>query len=416
MPEQDLTSNKGRLSLLGFAQEGFFMAERLQTPTLEKQEEIRAYDWGLDRKKWLEISAQEGQIPPAEYAQTVLDFQRETLINLETNLGERFNAQLFEVYYPLENGRMMHPRQNVPFLDSLVEGQQHRLGQDTNLNRNQKRELAEVISFSAVESYFTENSQSDKTFINSSPPSGDYGGNFIDVFDSQQKKGQTCVRLRRFAVSATLKDHWEIAQVLTENQLASNNPQDEIDIKIKSVAIKTSKTTDEILDLYLPDQTALNLEDYQELKNKYQPFAREYINAVMSGKSIVELEQIHNAGLKYADIQMGKDIDSTGTVTSTPTGNPQKIPFIINVLGSQDLRPVATGCGIQGNLNSGYVDLTYTSLFNINSFDYSKSSKDKSDFRCPGKKKNGSPCTFTIKYGSGIRTCPKCGEEAKCPA
>lgn len=380
-----------------------------------------AYDCQLDQQEFAKISKLEGQVPPQEFAQIILNWQREVLINQETNLGERFNAQLFEVHYPLKNGRMMHPRQNIPFLDSLVEGQQHRLGQDTNLNHNQKRELAEVISFSAVESHFAQTPQSNETLINPSPPSGDYGGNFIDVFDSEQKEGQTYVRLRRFAVSATLKNHWEIARLLTESQLASNNPQDKIDIKIKSVAIKTSKTTDEILDLYLPDQTALNLEDYQKLKNKYQPFAREYINAVMSGKSTRELEQIHNAGLKYADIQMGKDIDSTGTITTTPTGSPQEIPFIINVLGRQDLRPVATGCGIQGNLNGRYLDLTYSSLFNINSFDFKKSSEDKSDFRCPGYKINEDTgkkerCTNIIRYGSGIRTCPKCGEQAKCPA
>ena len=385
------------------------MAERLQTIDRRKL----AYDCQFDIDTYQKITRLEGAIPPQEFVQIMLTWQREVMINLETNLGERFNAQLFEVHYPLEKGRMMHPRQNVPFLDSLVEGQQHRLGQDTNLNHNQKRELAEVISFSAVESCFAETPRSNKTFINPSPPSGDYGGNFIDVFDSEQKKDQTYVRLRRFAVSTTLKNHWEIAQLLTENQLASNNHQDEIDIKIKSVAIKTSKTTDEILDLYLLDQTALNLEDYRQLKNKYQPFASEYINAVMSGKSTRELEQIHNAGLKYADIQMGEDIDSTGTVTITPANNHQEIPFIINVLGNQDLRPVVTGCGIQGNLNGGYVDLTYSSLFNINSFDYLKSSKDKSDFHCPGKK-DGSPCSYIIRYGSGVRKCPKCGEEAKC--
>jgi len=40
--------------------------------------------------------------------------------------------------------------------------------------------------------------------------------------------------------------------------------------------------------------------------------------------------------------------------------------------------------------------------------------EDTSDFPCGGTKKDGSPCTYIVKYGSGIRKCPECGNEAKC--
>ncbi|MDP2632100.1 MAG: hypothetical protein Q8P25_00050 [Candidatus Curtissbacteria bacterium] len=40
--------------------------------------------------------------------------------------------------------------------------------------------------------------------------------------------------------------------------------------------------------------------------------------------------------------------------------------------------------------------------------------EDTSDFPCGGTKKDGSPCTYIVKYGSGIKKCPECGNEAKC--
>lgn len=40
--------------------------------------------------------------------------------------------------------------------------------------------------------------------------------------------------------------------------------------------------------------------------------------------------------------------------------------------------------------------------------------EDTNDFPCGGTKKDGSPCTYIVKYGSGIKKCPECGNEAKC--
>ena len=157
------------------------MAERMQTPNLERQN--LAYDYRLDCDEYDRLSKLEGLIPQEDYVQLFLNWQREKLINLETNIGERFNAQMFEVKYPTKGDRMMHPSREEFALDTVVRGQQHRLGDTQNLTHDRKRELAEILSFSAAESFFAQNPESEDNLINASPPGGNYLQNFIDIYN-----------------------------------------------------------------------------------------------------------------------------------------------------------------------------------------------------------------------------------------
>lgn len=350
------------------------MTERLHTlPTFrssefsESSDTPKSYDCQFDIDSYTRLCRLESKIPPAEYVRRFLNWHRETLINLETNLGERFNAQLFEFRYPLEDNRMMHPFANQPFLDNIIEGQQHRLGSDSNLNHNQKRELAEVISFSTIESYFLDNPESQGKLINPSPPGGDYGSNFIDVFDLALTNDQTSVRIRRFAVSTSPRDHWALAQKLTNNQLPSDTPASEQDIKLKETVIRTSKTDKEILDLYLPDQSALSLEDYAKLKDIYKPWASDYIEAITSGATIDQAEKNLKDGLIFADIKMGHAADPTGTITDKSNFEPMDIAHFHSILAPQQLRFVKTGCGIQGHSATNNRDLISSTIYNLNS-------------------------------------------------
>ena len=334
------------------------MAERLQTPNLERQN--LAYDYRLDCDEYDRLSKLEGLIPQEDYVQLFLNWQREKLINLETNIGERFNAQMFEVKYPTKGDRMMHPSREEFALDTVVRGQQHRLGDTQNLTHNRKRELAEILSFSAVESFFAQNPESEDNLINASPPGGNYLQNFIDIYNLENEENVKFIRMRRYAISTTLQDHLNIVQSLAGSSEEIN--RDEADIEIKSVVFKTSKTIEEILALYIPDQNTLGLEEYQKLKEAYHPWAINYIDAIIRGEPTGIIERNLRAGYKFADIYLGKDTDQTKSVSPSSVYSLQEITHIAPILGTQTIKEVRTGCGIQGGSSAKSWDLVYSSF------------------------------------------------------
>lgn len=393
-PEQENHQIGGQPS--GFL-EGFLM-ERLQT----KERKKLAYNCQSDIDSFNRLKNLEGKIEPADYAQQFLSWYQETQINLETNLGERYNAQMFEVNYPIKNGRILNPFREKPFLDNIVEGQQDYLGESRHLNHNQKRELAEVIAFSAVEGHIMDSPNAN--FINPSPPGGDYEGNFIDIFNLEKEDGKDFVQIRRFAVSTPKEDHWRIAQKLTGNALDNQTPPEEQDVVLKEIVIKTTKTAKDLLNLYIPDQNALSLEGYEKLKVEYKPWTKNYIEAIMNNCSLSEAEDLYENSLKFADFKTGKAIDKTGTVNRTSTHSAKDIPHLNLMFIDQPLRPVSTGCGFQGRSTSR--DLLSTTIYNLNLTEFSSSEKTLC-CTCPF-------CNTPVeaKIAGGEISCPNCKKSA----
>ncbi len=378
----------------------YIMSERFTTQEKPRQ----AYTTRLEIEEYQSLSALEGEIPPQEYAQLLLSWKQEKVFNQQTNLGERFNAQLFEVDYPLENGRLKNPFRNENMLESIVTGQQKRL--DKSLSHDDKREIAEVVTFSAVESYFAQNSG---TLVVPSPAGGSFGNNYVDVYTSREEDGKKLVRLQRFPTDLSLGQHWEAAQALTREALGKQSDKEK-DIQIKTLVLETKLTVDQLRNIYTPGRNTTSTQKYQELKNACGPLINYYIDSILDGAPENTVATNHNSILKFADICMGKDTDSIGQITPRHIFNETNVAYAAAALGKQDTRPVMTGCGLQGSTtgNPKRMDLVASLLFSgpQNNL-FSTGEEDKSDFPCP-------KCGHIIIYGSGTKQCPGCGLEATC--
>lgn len=377
------------------------------TNSSETASKLLAFDSQLVINDWHEISSLEGSIPPSEYAQRYIRYQEEQQTNLNTNIGERFNAVLFEVSYPIKNKRLVNPFRDEYALDTVINGQQHRLGKSTDLDHDQLRELAEIVSFSAVEIHLQDHPED--MLIIPSPDGGNYNSNFVDIYRLDSEKN--IVKMHRLAVSTSIQEHIDIAFNLTGEHLLTRHSAD---IELKSIVISTRKTFDEICSIYMPDEEAISLEEYQNLKIAYKPWVEMYMQAVQRGESKKQLDKLLIMGYKAMDIFLNKDSDSTNTITPHTIYKPVDIPRIIHILEPQSVRQVKTGCGIQVG-SSSKTDLIFSSLFG-STFDLFNSTEQEEvkDFRCPGKMEDGSDCTYIIKAYSGITTCPKCSLEATC--
>lgn len=376
------------------------MPERLTT-----QERPRlAYSVQLEIDEYQNISRLEGTIPLEEYAQRLLIWKQEKILNQQTNLGERYNAQLFEVNYPAVDGRLVNPFRDEPMLNSLVTGQQQRLSR--NLDHDDKRELVEVETFCAVESYFAQNSG---ILVVPSPPGGSFDRNYVDVYSDYEQGGKKFVKMQRFPTDLSAQQHWEVAQKLTSEPLGAQQ-EHEPDVQIKTLVLEANLTIEQLRALYTPDRNTITVQKYQEITNVTNPQINFYIDSIIAGRPLKEIHQNHNAIIKSADIFMGKDTDSTYQITRSYLLKESNAAHIAAVLGQQDIIPVKTGCGLQGAPASsiGKIDLIASNLFlgpqnNL----FSTGEEDKSDFPCP-------KCGYTITYGAGIKQCPGCGLEATC--
>lgn len=374
--------------------------------TITQEKPRLAYDGNLEIEEYKSLSVLEGKIPQEEYANNFLRWKQEKIFNLATNLGERFNAQLFEVNYPIESGRLMNPFRDEFMLDSIVCGQQKRLS--SHFNHDDKRELCEVVTFSAVESYFANRAG---RLVVPSPEGGSFGSNFVDVYSSFTQGGKDFVKMQRFPTDLSLSSHWKAAQKLT-SELLGEQAVTEKDVQIKTLVLETNSSIEELRKIYTPERKAISIEKYQALVRVCKPLINNYIDSIVSGENEEEIQRNLNATLKFADIYMGCDVDARKQISRQHVFTKDNVGYAAAALGRQEVREVATGCGLQGTSSGtriiGRMDLIRSALFSGSRFNpFSEGEEDRGDFPCP-------QCDYTITYGAGITECPNCGLAATC--
>lgn len=379
------------------------MSERTFSTTYEVPKAKLAYNVQLEINEFQKLSQLEGRIPPEQFAQELLKWRQEKLINQQTNLGERFNAQLFEVSYPITNNRLQNPFRNEPMLDSIVNGQQERFSA-RQLSRDDKRELVEVTTFSAVESYFQKN---EGALIVPSPAGGSFGLNFVDVYHSQNINSEKSVVMSRFPTNLSLQEHWQLAQKLTSFPLGEISPAEK-DIQIKSLVIQTPLTINEIRKIYRPEENTTSLFQYNKLLTATNGLINNYVDSIIRGEPMHVVQRNHNSVLKFADIYMGRDTDLTHKITPSHTFNPENIARVAAMLGSQEIRTVKTGCGLQGSAARSQ-DLIFRSLFEVpgeNLFSVGEDEHGTLTIKCESE---GCGATYQRTPGKLEKNCRKCG-------
>ena len=162
----------------------------------------------------------------------------------------------------------------------------------------------------------------------------------------------------------------------------------------------------------------MSLPECQKLLDDCAPLITNYLNALATRPEKNEAEKNYKALFVFAEIQRG---ESTINYNSAQRQNIAEavrqtgdFAHFVPQLAAQPLRQATGGCGLFGGSSP---TISLFRPFSVAEFAYrsiNTNSEDTSDFQCPGRKKDGKPCTYIVRYGSGVKKCPECGMEATC--
>jgi hypothetical protein len=385
------------------------MAERIITSEVE-----RTYSVLVDIQNYRQLYALRGTISPEEFQSRLQAQNKLTRINLQTSLGERFNAQCLQVSYHVENNQLIHPIHQSPFIDIIKLGQKYR---ERAGSIEVERELAEVISFEKVQSIVTDPDFDPQAKVIVISPRGQgktiYNHNYYDVY-SKDENGN--VTMSRFYSKSSYGQFYEAA--LTVDPFC-DLPEDPKDADLIASPLVTYKSMEEIHQTLNRNKDTMPQEDYCHVLETSNPASSHYISTLAQKPFLPNEEHFRNfnAVINLSDICAGLDLPHPSHL-----GREQIIAAIrqsdrkdsmLAYLGAQTVRTTSGGCGLSGGYQISTNSHGFQSVAEFAQLPYG-GDKEITDFQCPGYKEDGTKCTYVVRAYSGVKKCPQCGMEATC--
>ena len=268
-----------------------------------------------------------------------------TETNLNTSLAERYNAQIHQTTYFLENGKLKNPTYTEPFLEIMSKGQKYR---EQAGSYDIDREKAEVEGFKKLEQTFASTILGKDAKIVVISPKGKghsiYGHNFYDVY---QQSEDGIITMSRFSTKNTYSQFLNVAKELDP---FSDIPQNPTDADFLKAPLITYKSQVEIQNLMSPDETTMSKEEIERLQTLCAGQIAVYINALINNPNNTDAAQNYHRLLKLAEIITGRDPytiqEEREEILSLLTKN---IKDIAPYLPKTPLRVVPTACGISSS-------------------------------------------------------------------
>ena len=386
----------------------------------EEFKKIMGYNPQHDIQDFLDLADLHGKIPPEEFTQRQIQTINRTKRQLAKALGERFKVRSSQVEYSIENGILKSPDYPEPVIERYEKGRKF-LAQNGSMET--KRESAEVKGIRQIQTiFFGEKIQDGDKIIIISPrgPEGTlYMDNLFYVYEQINGK----ITMTRYHSTHDYQRFFEATQTLDP---AFDQPQpDELNAAyFLQKLIITNKPTDHILKIFALDLDTQLEKTNQEIIEACNPYFDYYIRILVEDPlNFEEIKKTINTIYNVAD-ETKKRLDGRSRTSTAKVSNVPHFTTIeqtINFYGLQPVRSVSLGCpggqkGFSLNQPSFLRNLSFSMRASsvIDFAPFALEDEDKSDFQCPGTKKDGSPCTYIVRYGSGIRKCPECGMDATC--
>jgi len=367
---------------------------------LQTNPRILGYDPLFDEQAYEGLNSQKDFLSSHESARRRDQLDLRTGHNLETALGERFNQQISQIEYRIEDGQFISAEHDEPFLEVIKRGQKYRQEHGSN---DVEREKAEVEGFEKVQKILTGPEYQDAKVIIISPrgkADSMYQHNFFYVY---QREGAQ-ITMTRFASTSSLAEFLEAANSLDPSNNLGGNPKDSDFLQNPLI---TNNNQDEILENLKLDPNAMSAQEYEKLVETVATLKLNYISTLANGDWQLA-QKIFTATLNLADdiiLNTHYYPDLRNQILALPQTE------LIASYGLLQPRAVMAGCGLQagfGGKNSReFLSALYP--FSVSSFaSFSQTENaDISDFPCPR-------CGHMIIYGSGTKECPGCGLAATC--
>ena len=377
--------------------------------TLHIPEASLAYNTKLDVKAYLALKESGQYLNPEAYQKKLATLNNLTRLNLQTSLGERYNVELFQINYYIEDGLIKHSLYQEPFIDTIRRGQQFRLA---NGSTDVAREIAEIVGFEKVGAILIDEEPGGEKKVVVISPKGVqdsiYQHNFFDVYQGD-KDGQ--IVMSRFTCKFSYREFYDAATNIDPFVALPKNPKD-VDFLANPLIIY--QNIGDIQKTFHPQEATMSHYQYQELLEVCAPLIACYLKA-LTNPNFSEVTKIYNALLNYADeiilLRSGplKPIKTTWVELYNLKGRTLNIEGFVSLYGNQPVRQVTTACGISGSSQNSSIlpPMNLFRPFSVSEFGLSTSSCSEcagpeNHFHCPG-------CGKQIISGQGITTCPHCG-------
>lgn len=305
-----------------------------------------SYESRFDWNDYFNLLAQKPYLPPKEFVRLLEQLDGRTENNLVSDLGERFNLEVRITYYNIVNGKLHNVDHDEPMEEVIQRGQRYRLRNGNPLDH--PREAAEVIGFSERQKALIDGG---KTLVSLSPPGengSDYRRNFFDLDEGQTA---SVAKSSRFTMKIAKENLPQIALRLNPNYVL---PQygESLDVHFLKNPIATNLSRQEILKILHDKEKSMNNGEFAaKVETPTQELRQHYIKRLHEGASLQEIEDIRRSILKLADLSVGLDIFTQDNAQAyadiTKRVRVDGLGAIVAELAAQELRTVATGCGLQ---------------------------------------------------------------------
>lgn len=298
------------------------------------------YDILFDITDYQNLYQQKKHLTPQEFTRKKTQLDALKRHNLESALGERFNAEVLQVTYHLIGGQLFNTDHDNPFLEIVQRGQKHREQQGSD---EIAREKAEVTGFTVVQKILADNDFEGKAVV-ISPRSNQesiYQHNYFDVYT---KQADGIITMSRVSCKFNYQEFYQAAvQIDPFSQI----PAHHTDADFLANPLISYKNLSEIHQIFSPAEETLTLEQSQQLLEICNPLITSYLNALAS--EVVETHliiKLYNAILNVADDFVLKP--ATRRQLATIIRQPQTLLApVIEHYGTQPVRSVVAGCGRQ---------------------------------------------------------------------
>ncbi|MBI2326989.1 hypothetical protein HYU92_01610 [Candidatus Curtissbacteria bacterium] len=394
---------------------------------------IMNYNPRHDIQDFLDLKNLNGKIPPLEYERLQNQVINRTKRQLEKAIGERFGVEKSTVVYFIKDGRLKSPDYPEPVVERYEKGRKFLA---ENGSTETAREAAEVEGIKKVQKLLANLTNTSETKIIIISPIGPAGSLYHDniFYVVEQKDG--LFEMTRFHSTLDYPGFLQAARTADPNY---ELPQEGKQITAAHFLInpaQTNKNLEEILEVFSLDQDTQPYSECLKVIEECTPLILSYINTLAENPvNINKIKSQINEIFTASDVatykfQRSKQIVPCATYQIELSQYFEKFaPTGINFeqSGSDDpmpTRPVNHGCpGGQRGFSTGQSPqqlislgllIGASSVIDFAPFYRSNAQEDTSDFQCPGFKKDGTKCTYIVRYGSGIRKCPECETEATC--
>lgn len=385
-----------------------YMPERLLTRAQ------LGYDILFDIADYQNLFREQGGLTPQEFARRKTQLNTLKKHNLESLLGERFNAEVFQVTYHLTNGQLFNTDHDEPFLEIVKRGQKYR---EVAGSKEVEREKAEVTGFEKMSRILLDcqgESLSERKVVIISPEGSEhsiYQHNFYDVY-SKSADGQ--ITMSRLTCKFNYQQFRQAA--ITVDPFA-DLPQNPTDADFLAIPLITYKSLAEIQEILSPQEETLPLNQCQKLLEVCAPLNTNYLEALAAENVNVNqtsklCNTILNAILNVADDFILKPAMRQQLTELIRQPRALLAPAIEHY-GLRQVRPVVAGCGLQ----SGFSVSSHLLSLGLTSSPWTVAEFGLNNNKSLGEKTLNCQCPFCRQQVEAIITCgkiicPKCGQSA----